>query len=102
MFHLAVIATTLSCIDAQILLEKMNEFRYNYFYGQKNPGALDQLRQFCKEHDKILSVPYFEKEVYDYFYDKSWEEINKPYQKYLIKTFLLINKLITKNAICFD
>ena len=27
MFHLAVIATTFSCIDAQILLDKMNEFK---------------------------------------------------------------------------
>ena len=27
MFHLAVIATTLSCIEAQSLLDKMNEFR---------------------------------------------------------------------------
>ena len=66
-------------------VEKMNEFRYNYFYGQKNPGALEQLKKFCKEYNKVLSVPYFEKEVYDYFYDKSWEDINKPYQKYLIK-----------------
>ena len=32
-----------------------------------------------------LCVPYFEPEVYDYFYDRSWEEINKPYQKALIK-----------------
>ena len=27
MFHLAVIATTLSCVEAQSLLEKMNEYR---------------------------------------------------------------------------
>ena len=27
MFHLAVIATTLSCIEAQSLLDKMNEFK---------------------------------------------------------------------------
>ena len=27
MFHLAVIATTFSCIDAQALLDKMNEFK---------------------------------------------------------------------------
>ena len=27
MFHLAVIATTFTCIDAQILLDKMNEFK---------------------------------------------------------------------------
>ena len=26
MFHLAVIATTFSCIDAQILIDKMNEY----------------------------------------------------------------------------
>jgi len=26
MFHLAVIATTLSCVDAQALLDKMNEY----------------------------------------------------------------------------
>ncbi len=27
MFHLAVIATTLSCIDAQMLLDKFDEFK---------------------------------------------------------------------------
>ena len=27
MFHLAVIATTFTCIEAQILLDKMNEFK---------------------------------------------------------------------------
>ena len=27
MFHLAVIATAFSCIDAQILLDKMNEYK---------------------------------------------------------------------------
>ena len=27
MFHLAVIATPFTCIDAQILLDKMNEFK---------------------------------------------------------------------------
>ena len=27
MFHLAVIATTFTCIDAQLLLDKMNEFK---------------------------------------------------------------------------
>ena len=27
MFHLAVIATTFTCIDAQILIDKMNEFK---------------------------------------------------------------------------
>ena len=27
MFHLAVIATTFSCIDAQLLLDKMNEYK---------------------------------------------------------------------------
>ena len=44
--------------------------------------SMDQLRQFCNEYDKVLSVDlYFEKEVYDYFYDKSWEEINKSFQK---------------------
>ena len=66
-------------------VELMNKFRYNYFHNTPNAGAMDQLRQFCNEYDKVLSVPYFEKEVYDYFYDKSWEEINKPVQKHLIK-----------------
>tara|TARA_B100000427_G_scaffold209195_1_gene174292 strand:- start:27 stop:191 length:165 start_codon:yes stop_codon:yes gene_type:complete len=27
MFHLAVIATTFSCIDAQLLVDKINEFK---------------------------------------------------------------------------
>ncbi len=66
-------------------IELMDEYRYDYF-SQENPGALDQLRQFCDEYDKILCVPYFEKEVYDCFYGKSWEEINRPYQKYLVKS----------------
>lgn len=66
-------------------IQLMDEYRYDYFH-QENPGALDQLKQFCDEYDKTLCVPYFEKEVYDYFYGKSWDEINRPYQKYLIKS----------------
>ena len=27
MFHLAVIATTLSCVEAQLLVDKINEFK---------------------------------------------------------------------------
>ena len=66
-------------------VELMNKFRYNYFHGTINPGGLEQTKQFCDEYNKELCVPYFEPEVYDYFYDRSWEEINKPYQKALIK-----------------
>ncbi len=66
-------------------VELMNKFRWNYFHNTPNVGGLNQLKQFCDEYDKVLSIPYFEKEVYDYFYDMSWNEINKPTQKHLIK-----------------
>ena len=61
------------------------------------PGARYQLvgTQFTRWEDperrepptwsELLEEIHREKEVYDYFYDRSWEEINKPYQKALIK-----------------
>ena len=66
-------------------VELMNKFRHNYFHCTPNAGGIEQFKQFCEEYDKELCVPYFEPEVYDYFYDRSWEEINKPVQKALIK-----------------
>ena len=78
-------------------IEKMDEFRNNYFNKTVNPGGINQFRQLCSEYNKKLCVPYFEPEIYDYFYGKSWEEINKPEQKYLIKSrFKEFNKLKLK------
>lgn len=67
-------------------LEKMQQFRKTYFKDNPNPAGYLQLKQFCEEYGKVLSVPYLDDTVYDYFYDKTWEDINKPYQKYLIQT----------------
>ena len=65
-------------------LELMKKFRFDYF-NQLNAAGLLQLKQFCSENNKVLYSPYFEKDVYNYFYDKTWEEINKPKQKSLIR-----------------
>ena len=67
-------------------LEKMQEFRKSYFKDNPNPAGYLQLKQFCEEYNKILCVPYLDDSVYDYFYDKTWEDINKPHQKHLIQS----------------
>ena len=36
-------------------------------------------------YDKIFVTPYLEDSVRDFFYSKSWEELNKPYQKHHVR-----------------
>lgn len=67
-------------------LEKMQEFRKSYFKDNPNPAGYLQLKQFCEEYNKILCVPYLDDSIYNYFYTKTWEDINKPYQKHLIQS----------------
>ena len=64
--------------------DKFDEFRTGYFSAE-NPAGIRQLEMLSKEYNKILSAPYLDKKVFDYFLQFSWEDINKPYQKTLIR-----------------
>jgi asparagine synthetase B (glutamine-hydrolysing) len=65
--------------------EKFDQFRSDYF-SSPNPAGIRQLEMLSKEYDKELIAPYLTREIYDYFQQFTWEEINKPYEKHLIRS----------------
>lgn len=65
--------------------DKFDDFRKDYF-SSENPAGIRQLEMLSEEYDKILIAPYLTSEVYDYFNQFTWEEINKPYEKHLIRS----------------
>ena len=64
--------------------EKFDKFRTDYF-SSENPAGVRQLEMLSKEHNKILIAPYLNKDVFNYFIQFDWDQINKPYEKYLIR-----------------
>ena len=66
--------------------EKFDEFRKDYF-SVENPVGVRQIQMLCKEYNKVLSVPYLDKKVFDYFIQFDWDRLNKPMQKYGIRRF---------------
>tara|TARA_R110000824_G_C15080420_1_gene664347 strand:- start:21 stop:881 length:861 start_codon:yes stop_codon:yes gene_type:complete len=76
--------------------EKFDALRTKIFFGPDNPnrtdgGRVDEtgdnrfLQQLCDESDKKLILPYSFTEIFDYFIQFEWDEINKPQQKYLVR-----------------
>ena len=64
--------------------EKFDQFRTDYF-SNPNPAGVSQLRQLCDEQQQLLLVPYLDEQIFDYFIQFDWNEINKPKQKSLIR-----------------
>lgn len=64
--------------------EKFQQFRANYF---ANPDAaqVKTLTKIGAEKGITVLAPYFNREVFDLFKDKSWDELNKPRQKEAIR-----------------
>jgi len=77
--------------------DKFDKFRKDYF-GTENPAGIRQLEILSEEHNKVLSAPYLNQKVFDYFLQFDWEGINKPYEKHLIrKQFTEFDNLKLKN-----
>lgn len=63
--------------------QAFDAYRHKRF-GQANPSGVRQLRMLSDRYNKILSTPYMDAEVFDYFVQFDWREINTPQQKYLV------------------
>lgn len=77
--------------------DKFDKFRKDYF-GSPNPAGIRQLEILSKEYNKVLSAPYLNKKIFDYFIQFDWDGINRPYEKHLIrKQFSEFDQLKLKN-----
>ena len=61
--------------------EKFDEFRDNYFDINNQAGYLWH-ELIARNNKKQLITPYLSFIVKDFFYSKTWEELNKPFQKH--------------------
>ena len=61
--------------------EKFDEFRDNYFNINNQAGYLWH-ELIARNNDKQFLTPYLSLTVKEFFYDMTWEEVNKPFQKH--------------------
>ena len=64
--------------------EKFDQFRDDYFLPEKTAGLKWHLT-VAEKYDKVMINPYLDKRVKDYFYQFTWNELNKPKQKQHIR-----------------
>ena len=64
--------------------EKFDEFRDNYFDINNQAGYLWH-ELIARNNKKQLITPYLSLPVKDFFYGKTWEEVNKPFQKHHVR-----------------
>ena len=64
--------------------EKFDEFRDDYFQPENQAGYLWH-RKVSDMYDKIFVTPYLSQSVKEYFYQFTWEELNKPKQKHHVR-----------------
>jgi asparagine synthetase B (glutamine-hydrolysing) len=67
-----------------------NETRVNWYQFRKNYlegdcAGLEQHTRLANSFDKIHVTPYLDERVYDILMRMSWQELNKPKQKYIIR-----------------
>ncbi|UXX80892.1 asparagine synthase-related protein [Reichenbachiella carrageenanivorans] len=68
-------------------LELNQEYRRSIFKDYST-DQFEKLKQIGLAFEKRIKSPYCSKPIYDYFYDKTWYEINRPKIKFpLIKMF---------------
>tara|TARA_R110000823_G_scaffold113126_2_gene235024 strand:- start:478 stop:1275 length:798 start_codon:yes stop_codon:yes gene_type:complete len=73
--------------------ELFDKFRNDYFLP-KNSAGFFFLDKIAKLNNKIVIAPYLSKEVKQFFYEKDWFELNKPYQKHHVrKSFIEFKKI---------
>ena len=64
--------------------EKFDQFRDDYFLPEKTAGLKWHLT-IADKYDKVMVNPYLDERVKDYFYQFTWNELNKPKQKQHIR-----------------
>ena len=60
---------------------RFDEFRHQYFEHNNRAGYLWH-NSVAEKHNKKFITPYLTEDVKQFFYDKTWEELNKPFQKH--------------------
>ena len=73
--------------------ELFDEFRDNYFKPDKCANYIWH-KKVSDAHRKIFVTPYLNDSVKQFFYSKSWDELNKPYQKHHVRDAFSQFKLI--------
>lgn len=61
-----------------------DQFRNDYFKKENRAGYL-QHKKLADKHNKVFVTPYLDKEVKKYFYQYDWYQLNKPYQKHMVR-----------------
>lgn len=75
--------------------KQFDEFRDSYF--QKNECAGYEVhKKVAKNWNKIFIAPYLSEKIRKYFYKFDWYELNKPYEKHLVRNAFKEFKLIGK------
>ena len=64
--------------------EKFDQFRDDYYLPEKTAGLKWHLT-IADKYDKVMVNPYLNEKVKDYFYQFTWDELNKPKQKQHIR-----------------
>ena len=60
---------------------RFDEFRNEYF-AYNNRAGYNWHKSVADYYDKKFITPYLTEDVRMFFYDKDWEELNKPFQKH--------------------
>ena len=72
------------CIEHNMKQETFDQFRDNYFLPENTAGL--QAHKLISDHrGKVLINPYLDPKVKEFFYNKTWKELNKPVQKHHIR-----------------
>ena len=64
--------------------EKFDQFRHDYFADPDAAGRKG-IHKICKDFNVDIFNPYCHPSVFKLFIGKSWDELNKPKQKYAIR-----------------
>ena len=64
--------------------ELFDKFRDNYFSPEMCAGY-NWHKKVADEYDKVFVTPYLTEPVKEFFYSKSWDEVNKPFQKHHVR-----------------
>ncbi len=66
--------------------DEFNELRYKSFFGESNIDKQGKYFKLYELHNKKLLFPWFDRDtIYNYFIQKTWEEIHTPNNKGLVR-----------------
>jgi len=103
------------CSDGHFVLSKKGMIHYKHnlelmqkykikLFSNKNYGQKDTLNQMVVEYNKVIMMPYTNMEVYDLLFPYTWDELNKPKQKQIIRNIYpdLLQKTNIKTHVNFQ